>query len=143
MGATYVSLQETPLAEIPKLLGRRVDILFEATGHGPTALQCFDLVTTNGILLLNSVTSNQHTVSLDADALNFHLVMNNIVAVGIVNANRKYFEMGVRDFGEFDERFPGMLERIITRRVALTDFTVDLLKQRGGVKTTIEIHPDG
>ncbi len=142
MGATYLSLQETPLSEIPKLLGGRVDIVFEATGHGPTALQCFDLVTTNGILLLNSVTSNQHAVTVDADALNFHLVMNNIVTVGIVNANRNHFEMGVRDFGEYAARFPGLLERFISRRVALSDFSVDLLKQRSGVKTTIEIHPD-
>src|SRR4029079_18855046 len=37
VGATYVSLQDTPLDEIPKLMGGRVDVIFEATGHGPTA----------------------------------------------------------------------------------------------------------
>lgn len=142
MGVTYVSLQETPLSEIPKRMGGRVDIVFEATGHAPTAMECFRLVTANGVVVLNSVTSNQHAVTLDADALNFHLVMNNIIALGIVSANRKYFEQGVLDFAAYNERFPGVLERFITRRVALQDFAVDLLRQRSGVKTTIEIHPD-
>jgi threonine dehydrogenase-like Zn-dependent dehydrogenase len=141
-GITYVSLQETPLAEIPKFLGGRVDVIFEATGHGPTALKTLDLVTTNGIVLLNSVTSSVHHVTLDADALNMRMVLDNILAVGVVNANRKYFEMGVTAFQEYAEKFPGILERMLTRRVALNDFTVNLLKEREGVKTTIEIHPD-
>ena len=142
MGATYVSLQDTSLDEIPKLMGKRVDVIFEATGHGPTALKTLELVTTNGIVLLNSVTSAAHPVTVDSDAINMRMVMGNILAVGVVNANRKYFEMGVSAFQDFQERFPGILERMLTQRVALTDFTVDLLKERRGVKTTIEIHPD-
>lgn len=141
-GITYVSLQDTSLDEIPKLLGGRVDIIFEATGHGPTALKTLDLVTTNGIVLLNSVTSSSHPVTLDADVLNMRMVLSNILAVGVVNANRKYFEMGVSAFESYAEKFPGILERMLTRRVALDDFTVNLLKERAGVKTTIEIHPE-
>jgi glucose 1-dehydrogenase len=141
-GATYVSLQETPLEEIPKLLGERVDVIFEATGHGPAALKTLELVTANGIVLLNSVTSSSHPVTVDADKLNMRLMMGNMLVVGVVNANRKYFEKGVRDLGDFQERFPGVLERMLTLRVALNDFEVDLLTERRGVKTTIEIHPD-
>ena len=141
-GITYVSLQDTPLDEIPKLMGGRVDLIFEATGHGPTALKTLDLVTTNGIVLLNSVTSSSHQVTLDADALNMRMVLYNMLVVGVVNANRRYFEMGVSAFEEYADKFPGILERMLTRRVALNDFTVNLLKERAGVKTTIEIHPD-
>ncbi len=141
-GVTYVSLQDTPLENIPALMGDRVDVIFEATGHGPTALEALDLVTTNGVVLLNSVTSFSHPVTLDADKLNMRMVLNNILAVGIVNANRRYFEMGVRDFEHFQARFPGILERMFTRRVALAEFSTDLFHQRRGVKTTIEIHPE-
>jgi threonine dehydrogenase-like Zn-dependent dehydrogenase len=140
-GATYVSLQDTPLNEIPKLMHNRVDVIFEATGHGPTALKTLELVTTNGIVLLNSVTSAAHKVTLDADALNMRLVLGNMLAVGVVNANRKYFEMGVQAFGDFQERFPGILERMLTQRVPLNEFSSDVFT-RTGVKTTIEIHPD-
>lgn len=145
MGATYVSLQETPLEQIPALFGthvprNRVDVIFEATGHGPTALKTLELVTTNGIVLLNSVTSASHKVTVDSDAINMRMVLGNMLAVGVVNANRKYFEMGVQAFEDLQERFPGILERMLTRRVALTDFSTDVFK-RSGVKTTIEIHP--
>jgi len=141
-GVTYVSLQETPLDELGKLLGDRMDIVFEATGHGPTALKVLDLVTTNGIVLWNSVTSFSHPVTLDADKLNLEFVLSNKLVVGVVNANRKYFEMGVTAFEDFQDRFPGILERMLTRRVPLANFTTDLFKERVGVKTTIEIHPE-
>lgn len=140
-GATYVSLQETPLDEIPKLMGGRVDVIFEATGDGPTALRTLDLVTTNGIVLLNSVTSASHPVTVDSDALNMRMVLGNMLAVGVVNANRRYFEMGVEAFEDFQKRFPGILERMLTQRIALTDFSTNVFHS-GGVKTTIEIHPD-
>jgi threonine dehydrogenase-like Zn-dependent dehydrogenase len=139
-GATYVSLQDTSLDEIPKLLADRVDVIFEATGHGPTALKTLELVTTNGLVLLNSVTSSSHKVTVDSDAINMRMVLGNMLAVGVVNANRKYFEMGVQAFEDFQERFPGILERMLTQRVALDDFSIDVFK-RSGVKTTIEIHP--
>lgn len=140
-GATYVSLQDTPLDEIPTLMGNRVDVIFEATGHGPTALKTLDLVTTNGIVLLNSVTSASHPVTLDSDKLNMRMVLGNMLVVGVVNANRRYFEMGVSAFEDFQERFPGVLERMLTQRVALKDFNTKVF-ERSGVKTTIEIHPD-
>jgi glucose 1-dehydrogenase len=142
MGATYVSLQDTPLNEIPKLMDNRIDVIFEATGHGPTALKTLELVTTNGIVLLNSVTSAAHKVTVDSDAINMRMVLGNMLAVGVVNANRRYFEMGVQAFEDFQERFPGILDRMLTRRVPLNDFSVDVLQERRGVKTTIEIHPD-
>lgn len=142
VGATYISLQDTPLHEIPKLMGNRVDVIFEATGHGPTALKTLELVTTNGIVLLNSVTSAAHKVTVDSDALNMRMVLGNMLAVGVVNANRKYFEMGVTAFKDFQERFPGILERMLTQRVALRDFSIEVLRERRSVKTTIEIHPD-
>lgn len=141
-GATYVSLQETPLDEIPKLMSNRVDVIFEASGHGPTALKTLELVTTNGIVLLNSVTSATHQATVDADALNVRIVLGNMLVVGVVNANRKYFEMGVTAFGDFQERFPGILERMLTTRIALNDFSGEVLSERRGIKTTIEIHPD-
>lgn len=141
-GVTYVSLQDTPLDEIPRLMHNRVDVIFEATGHGPTALKTLELVTTNGIVLLNSVTSAAHQVTVDSDALNMRMVLGNILAVGVVNANRRYFEMGVNAFEDFQARFPGVLERMLTRRVPLDEFSVDVLQARQGVKTTIEIHPD-
>lgn len=140
-GITYVSLQDTPLDEIPALLGGRVDVIFEASGHGPTALKTLELVTTNGIVLLNSVTSASNKVSVDSDAINMRMVLGNMLAVGVVNANRKYFEMGVRDFEDYQTRFPGILERMLTARVQLKDFSPRVF-ERSGVKTTIEIHPE-
>jgi hypothetical protein len=40
---------------------------------------------------------------------------------GTVNAGRRHFEAGVRDLASAQTRFPGWLERMITRRVPPQD----------------------
>jgi hypothetical protein len=37
--------------------------------------------------------------------------------VGTVNANREYFEAGVRDLAQAVAQYPGWLDRLITHRV--------------------------
>jgi hypothetical protein len=62
-----------------------------------------------------------------------------MVAFGTVNANRRYFDMGVDSLAQFQKLWHGLLARFITRRVPLADFNVGVLDDRSGVKTTIEI----
>jgi hypothetical protein len=65
--------------------------------------------------------------------------LGNMVAFGTVNANRRYFDMGVDSLAQFQKLWHGLLARFITRRVPLADFSIDILNDRRGVKTTIEI----
>jgi len=47
--------------------------------------------------------------------------------------------MGVSSLAQFQRLWPGLLSRFITRRVPLADFSADVLNERSGVKTTIEV----
>jgi threonine dehydrogenase-like Zn-dependent dehydrogenase len=137
-GVQYISSQQVPADDLPKKLGR-IDIIFEATGSSLVAMKTLEILGTNGISILSSVTGGGKRVDFPADVVNQRFVLGNMLAFGTVNANRRYFDMGVRSLAQFQNLWPGLLMRFITRRVQMKDFTVDVLNDRQGVKTTIEI----
>ena len=49
------------------------------------------------MLVLSSVTGGDHKIEIPADKINLEFVLGNKLMVGTVNANREYFESGVRD----------------------------------------------
>lgn len=51
------------------------------------------------VLVLSSVTGGDRKVEVPADKINLDFVWGNKVMVGTVNANREYFEIGVKDIG--------------------------------------------
>ena len=140
-GAQYISSQEVLPDDLPKKLGP-IDIIFEATGSSLVATKTLEILGTNGISILSSVTGGSKTVQFPADTVNQRMVLGNMVAFGTVNANRRYFDMGVRSLTQFQKLWPGLLMRFITRRVQMKDFTAEVLDDRQGVKTTIEIGPE-
>jgi hypothetical protein len=44
-------------------------------------------------------------------------VLGNKVMVGTVNANREYFEMGVKDMAQAEAEYSGWLSRVLTHPV--------------------------
>jgi glucose 1-dehydrogenase len=52
-----------------------------------------------------------------ADKLNLEFVLGNKVMVGTVNANREYFELGVRDIAQAEAEYSGWLGRLLTHPV--------------------------
>src|SRR5437763_3142651 len=51
----------------------------------------------NGVLAMVSVTGGSRQLEVPADKINLGFVLGNKVAFGSVNANREYFESGVKD----------------------------------------------
>ncbi|MDE3089536.1 MAG: FAD-binding protein, partial [Chloroflexota bacterium] len=137
-GAQYISAQEVAADDLPKKLGR-IDIVFEATGSSIVAMKTLEILGTNGISILSSVTGGSKTIQFPSDVVNQRMVLGNMVAFGTVNANRRYFDMGVDSLAQFQKLWRGLLSRFITRRVPLADFSIDVLDDRSGVKTTIEV----
>lgn len=137
-GAQYISSQETALTDLPKKLGS-IDLVFEATGSSLVATQALQVIGANGVAILSSVTGGDKTVPFPADQVNQRMVLGNMVAFGTVNANRRYFDLGVSDLRQFEKLWQGLLARFITRRVPLADFQSGVLHDRSGVKTTIEV----
>jgi hypothetical protein len=61
------------------------------------------------VLILSSVTDGDRTIEIPSDKINLGFLLGNKVVVGIVNANRDYFEMGVEDFSQTELEWPGWL----------------------------------
>ena len=116
LGATYETTTDLPLIEGAKKHGP-FDLMFECTGYSPIVFDAMQALGKNGVLVLSSVTGGTRTAEVPADRINLQFVLGNKVMVGTVNANREYFEMGVRDMALAEAEYPGWLARLLTHPV--------------------------
>ncbi len=138
-GANYLWAREHKLGhDLAAEIGP-VDIVLEATGFGPLTFDAMDMVAPNGIVCLTGVSGGSQKLEVSADHLNLEMVLSNKVVFGTVNANRRHFESGVRHLQEIEVRWPGLLSRMITRRLSLDDFGDALERSPGHVKSIVEI----
>ena len=56
-------------------------------------------------------------MEVPADRINLEFVLPNKVMVGTVNANREYFELGVRDMAQAEAQYLGWLGRLLAHPV--------------------------
>lgn len=116
-GANYVNSRETPL----KSMEDQYDIVFEVTGNPSVALEAQHLIGTNGVVCYLGIYKMEQGTE-DAGELFTSLVLGNRVHFGSVNANKSYFEKGVKDLMRIRKKWNDFLEKIITRRSRLDDF---------------------
>lgn len=137
-GAHYINVDEEPIASLPNKIGN-IDIIIEATGSSEVAFEAMNILGINGVLCLTSITGGNAKKEIYSDELNINLVLGNKVIFGTVNANRSYFEMGIKHFGEFENRWPGLLERMITKKLPFEAFKEAMTRDREDIKTVLEI----
>jgi glucose 1-dehydrogenase len=111
--ARYVTTQEVPILEGGKIHGP-FDLIIEATGNSGVVFDSMRALGKNGVLVLASVTGGDRMIQVPADRINLEFVLGNKVMVGTVNANREYFEMGVRDLAQAEAEYPGWVCRLLT-----------------------------
>ena len=142
LGARYLSVMETPLLEGSRTHGP-FDLIFEASGYSPAAFEALQALGKNGVLVLSSVTGGDRKAEVPTDRVNLDFVLGNKVMVGTVNANREYFESGVRDLAQAEVQFPGWLARLLTHPVqGLENYRAlfeTLTGASGVIKVTCEI----
>ncbi|HYG80835.1 MAG TPA: glucose 1-dehydrogenase [Pyrinomonadaceae bacterium] len=142
VGARYVSTRDLPVAEGAKQTGP-FDLIFEATGFSPIVFESMLALAKNGVLVLSSVTGGARRVEVPADKINLDFVLGNKVMVGTVNANREYFEAGVKDMAEAEAEYAGWLARLLTHPVKGLDNYRELFDKltnaRGAIKVFCEV----
>lgn len=116
-GSRYVNAKETPL----KTMEDQFDIVLEITGSPSVALEAQHLIGPNGVVCYLGIYKAQEG-SEDAGKLFTDLVLGNRVQFGSVNANKTYFEKGVKDLVAIQRRWQGLLERMITRKARMDDY---------------------
>jgi threonine dehydrogenase-like Zn-dependent dehydrogenase len=116
LGAAYVSTDDISVPEYSARNGG-FDLIFEATGFSPIVFDGMQALAKNGVLVLSSVTGGDRKVEVPADKINLDFVLGNKVMVGTVNANREYFESGVKDMSQAVLEYGDWLSRLLTHPV--------------------------
>lgn len=138
-GARYVSLQEQDLKAIAAG-SPPIDLVFEASGRSAPAFAAMEVLGNNGVLILLSGTGGNAELTIPADTINRALLGGNKIVAGCVNSVREDFEAGVEDLRRFEQLWPGLAERLITRRLdGLGAYAQILEKPAGDVKTIITV----
>ena len=144
IGARYESTADWPVIDAAREHGP-FDLIFEATGYSPVVFDSMQALGKNGVLVLSSVTGGDRMVEVPADRINLEFVLGNKVMVGTVNANREYFELGVRDMAQAEAEYPGWLARLLTHPVKGLENYRELLDTlttaRGAIKVYCEVAP--
>jgi threonine dehydrogenase-like Zn-dependent dehydrogenase len=144
VGARYVSTRDLSIGETVSR-GKGFDVIFEATGYSPIVFESMRALAKNGVLVLSSVTGGNRKIEVPADRINLEFVLGNKVMVGTVNANREYFESGVRDLSQAELQYPGWLARMLTHPVrglgAYRELFETLLTARDAIKIYCEVAP--
>jgi len=142
LGATYETTTDLPVIEGAKKYGP-FDIIFEATGYSPVVFDSLQALGKNGVLVLSSVTGGDRRIEIPADKINLEFVLGNKVMVGTVNANREYFELGVRDMAQAEAEYEGWLAQLLTHPVKGLENYKELFEkltaEKGAIKVFCEV----
>ena len=142
IGARYESTADVPILDGATRYGP-FDLIFEATGFSPIVFESMQALGKNGVLVLSSVTGGDRKVEVPADQINLQFVLGNKVMIGTVNANREYFELGVRDMAQAEAEYSGWLGRLLTHPVKglenYRELFATLTSAKGAIKVFCEV----
>ena len=145
LGARYQSTAEMPIMDGAAAHGP-FDLILEATGSSAVVFESMLALGKNGVLVLSSVTGGDKRIEVPADRINLEFVLGNKVMVGTVNANREYFETGVKDMAQAEAQYPGWLRRLLTHPVqGLENWRLlleALTTAKGAIKVYCEVAED-
>jgi threonine dehydrogenase-like Zn-dependent dehydrogenase len=132
LGGTY---QTGGLEIIDRL---RPDILMECTGAPAVIAEILGRTAPAGIVCLVGVTAPGQEFKLDIGRINRTLVLDNDTIFGVVNANRKHYEIAADALKRADRAWLG---RLITRRVSIDAWTDAVQRRPGDIKVVIDFAP--
>jgi len=138
LGARYIPTATTPIHEAARQYGPW-DLILEATGHSGVVFDSMQVLGKNGVLVLSSVTGGDRRIEVPADRINLDFVLGNKVMVGTVNANREYFEVGVKDLAQCEAQFQGWLGQLLTHPVRGLDNYRQLFETLTGARDAIKV----
>jgi threonine dehydrogenase-like Zn-dependent dehydrogenase len=113
----------------------KADVIIECTGVASVITQCMSQLAGDGILCMAGLSYPGAMQSVDIGSLNKEIVMSNQVIFGIVNANRKHWEMAEQSLQKAD---PSWLAHLISRRNSLADWQNALVRQPNDIKVVID-----
>jgi glucose 1-dehydrogenase len=123
------------LGELDDLDSFKPDILMECTGAPSVVRDVFGRTASSGIVCLVGVSPPGHALEIDVGSVNRTMVLDNNTVFGTVNANRKHYEDAVDILQRADKTW---LNRLITRRVPVEQWTQSLEQQPDDIKVVVD-----
>jgi threonine dehydrogenase-like Zn-dependent dehydrogenase len=139
LGARYISTKEITVTDASAKYGP-FDLILEGTGYSPLVFEAMNVLAKNGILAMVSVTGGSRQVEVPADKINLGFVLGNKVAFGSVNANREYFETGVKDLSTAELQYPGWLKRLLTHPIRGLENYAEMMRILTEAKGSIKVY---
>ena len=120
---------------------QRFDLVLEATGSAVLAFELTARLSPNGCLVVTGIPADSApSLSVPGSEIMRRLVLQNQAIVGSVNANRRYFEAGLRHLTVFRRRWGTVAEQLVSQRLPWTEYSSALVDGRGeGIKTVLTI----
>lgn len=140
LGARYFDLHVAPLITLPRTLGP-LDLIIEAAGDSKTIFDSLQILGNNGILVTLGLSTTRGNLTIPADVLNLERVLENLTVLGCVNSHHKDFEQGAADMLAAEQRFPGWLDGLITRRLPLADISAAMGRSPEDIKVVMTLAP--
>ncbi len=132
LDATYVNSNETPVRDVPEA-HEQTDLVFEATGYAPHALDAVHALRENGVAALLGVPAD-HTAEVDVGAWHREVVLGNRAVVGSVNAGSQHFRAAVDSLADLSESF---LDAFVTAVAPVDDLAAAFATGDDVVKTAV------
>jgi threonine dehydrogenase-like Zn-dependent dehydrogenase len=136
VGAHYISAMERDVSDLAKLLGQ-IDLFYEATGAAAFSFTALEELGTNGVFVFTGVPGRKAPVEVNAARIMRHLVLENQLLFGTVNAGPDAFTAAIEDLELFQRRWPGTLESLLTTRKSPEHCAELLMGPPSGVKPVI------
>jgi threonine dehydrogenase-like Zn-dependent dehydrogenase len=122
----------------PMTLGRPIDLIVEETGSSNVALHSMMVVDNNGVAVLTSITRGDKKMEICSDFFNQGLILGNRTVVGSLNTHRGDFYQGIKDPLDIQERWPFILENLITARYPPEKISEAFEKMESSIKVLID-----
>jgi threonine dehydrogenase-like Zn-dependent dehydrogenase len=135
IGAHYISPTDSATSFTD--LVSQVHFIYEATGVSQLAFEALSALSPNSILVFTGVPGRGPHKELDTDTLMRNMVLKNQVILGTVNADKSAYAAAIGHIEAFVERWPTVLEIIISRRYPIEAYRNVLLEWTGGIKDVI------
>jgi len=123
------------LGSVTDLDGFEPDILMECTGAPSVVRDALGRTASGGIVCLVGVSAPGRDLGVDIGGLNRTMVLDNDTVFGSVNANRKHYQDAVAVLQRADKHW---LAGLITRRVAVEQWTQSLQRQPDDIKVIVD-----
>ena len=130
LGGKYFDGRAIKADKIDDTFGQ-IDVILEATGVAELEFELLDALGINGVYVLTGIPAGDRPISdATGSSLMQKMVLKNQVMLGSVNASIKHFEMAIEDLEAGFNKYPDVMNQIITDRHKYSDFQ-DALSHHG------------